>query len=202
MDSGYHKPVMLRECLEALNINPEGIYVDATFGGGGHSLVLLEKLKGDTLHGENGAPTSKALLEGVCYFFMDDKPKAREAMERARVFVEQQIRENPNDAPHHAQLGLIFAALHRKEDAIREGKRATELLPESKDAFDGPAITISLAQIYAWTGEADQALPLVERSLTTPAGITVPLLKIDPVWDPLRKDPRFQALIDKYSAKT
>jgi TolB-like protein/Flp pilus assembly protein TadD len=165
------------------------------------ALALLQKLKGDMLHGENGSPTPKALLEGICYFFTNDKAKAREAMERARVFVEQQVRENPNDAGHHAQLGMIFAALGRKEDAIQEGKRATELLPESKDAFDGPAMTIALAQIYTWTGEIDQALQLVEHSLNTPAGITAPVLKIDPVWDPLRKDPRFQALIDKYSAK-
>jgi TolB-like protein/Tfp pilus assembly protein PilF len=166
------------------------------------ALALLQKIKGETLHGENGSPTPKVLLEGICYFFMNDKAKAREAMERARVFVEQQVRENPNDAPHHAQLGLILAALGRKEDAIREGKRATELLPESKDAFDGPSMTIQLAQIYTWTDETDQALQLVEHSLNTPAGITAPLLKLDPVWDPIRKDPRFQALIDKYSAKT
>jgi TolB-like protein/Tfp pilus assembly protein PilF len=165
------------------------------------ALALLQKLKGDMLHGENGSPTPKALLEGICYFFTNDKAKAREAMERARVFVEQQVRENPNDAGHHAQLGVIFAALGRKEDAIQEGKRATELLPESKDAFDGPAMTIALAQIYTWTGEIDLALQLIEHSLNTPAGITAPPLKIDPVWDPLRKDPRFQALIDKYSAK-
>jgi TolB-like protein/Tfp pilus assembly protein PilF len=165
------------------------------------ALALLQKIKGETLHGENGSPTPKVLLEGICYFFMNDKAKAREAMERARVFVEQQVRENPNDAPHHAQLGLILAALGRKEDAIREGKRATELLPESKDAFDGPSMTIQLAQIYTWTDETDQALQLVEHSLNTPAGITAPLLKLDPVWDPIRKDPRFQALIDKYSAK-
>jgi TolB-like protein/Flp pilus assembly protein TadD len=165
------------------------------------ALALLEKLKGDMLHGENGSPSPKALLEGICYFFMNDKAKAREAMERARVVLEQQVRENPNDAGHHAQLGTIFAALGRRDDAIREGKRATELLPESKDAFDGPAMTIYLAQIYTWTGEANEALQLVEHSLTTPAGITVPLLKLDPVWDPVRKDPRFQSLIEKYSAK-
>ena len=100
------------------------------------------------------------------------------------------------------KLGMIYAALERKEDAIREGKRAVELLPESKDAFDGPALTLSLAQIYMFTGETDQALKLIEHSLNTPAGITAANLKIDPVWDPLRKDPRFQALIDKYGAKT
>jgi len=75
------------------------------------------------------------------------------------------------------------------------------LLPESQDAYDGPQITLALASIYACTGENDKALPLLDHLLQTPNGITVPLLKLDPVWDPLRKDPRFQALIDKYTTK-
>ncbi|HEV3393562.1 MAG TPA: hypothetical protein VG103_08670 [Chthoniobacterales bacterium] len=189
------------------DFDPEGMITEGRIGvfilerKFAEALAVLQKINGDILHGENGSPTSKGLLEGICYFFLNDKAKMRESMERARVFVEQQLRENPNDAGHHAQLGTIFAALGRKEDAILEGKRATELLPESKDAFDGPGMTIQLAQIYAWTGEFDQALQLIEHSLTTPAGITAALLKLDPVWDPLRKDPRFQALIDKYSAK-
>jgi serine/threonine-protein kinase len=165
------------------------------------ALALLQKFKGDTFHGENGTPTPKALLEGICYYFLNDKAKMREAFENARTFVERQVREMPNDAGRHAQLGMIYAALQRKEDAIREGKRAVELLPESKDALDGPGYTISLAQIYMFTDETDQALKLIEHSLNTPNGITAPILKIDPVWDPLRKDPRFHALIDKYGAK-
>ncbi len=165
------------------------------------ALALLQKFKGDTFHGDNGSPTCKAVLEGICYYFLKDKAKMREAFEKARTFVERQVRESPNDAGNHAQLGMIYAALERKEDAIREGKRAVELLPESKDALDGPEHTIQLAQIYMFTGETDQALKLIEHSLNTPNGITVPILKIDPVWDPIRKDPRFQALLEKYGAK-
>ncbi|MEP6604175.1 MAG: tetratricopeptide repeat protein [Spartobacteria bacterium] len=166
------------------------------------ALVLLQQFKGDTLHGENGTPRPKAIFEGICYYFLNDQAKMREAFERARIFVERQVRESPNDAGRHSQLGIIFAALGRKEDAIREGKRAVELLPESKDALDGPNMNIALAQIYMFTGETDAALKLVEHSLTTPAGVSIGSLTIDPVWDPLRKDPRFQALIDKYRAKS
>jgi hypothetical protein len=96
---------------------------------------------------------------------------------------------------------LILAALERKQEAIAEGKRAVELLPESRDAFDGPRITAALASIYALTGEADEALRLIDHLLGIPSGLTVPMLKLDPVWDPLRDDPRFQALIDRYAAK-
>jgi serine/threonine-protein kinase len=92
--------------------------------------------------------------------------------------------------------------LDQKQEAIAEGRRAVELLPESEDAFDGPQITAVLAQIYAWTGELDEAFRLLDHLLIVPNGLTVPILKLDPAWDPLRKDPRFQALIDKYRPKT
>jgi tetratricopeptide (TPR) repeat protein len=109
------------------------------------------------------------------------------------------LREAPEDAARHAQHGLILAALDRKQEAIAEGKRAVELQPESRDAFDGPQMTTALAQIYALTGESDEALRLIDHLLGIPSGLTVPMLKLDPIWDPLRNDPRFQALIDKYA---
>lgn len=188
--------------------DPDGMVTEARIGlcfyqrRFSEAIALLQKLPGETLHGENGVPFPKVTLEAICYFFIGDKEKARAAFEQAREFVEKQLREIPADASLHAQLGTIYAGLHQKEEALREGERAVELLPESKDAFVGPQITIGLGQIYVWTGELDKALALIERSLNTPAGITVPLLKIDPVWDPLRTDPRFQALLDKYGAKT
>ena len=113
------------------------------------------------------------------------------------------LREAPDDPARHGQHGLILAALGQKQEAIAEGKRAVELVPESQDAFDGPLGTAALAQIYAWTGEFDEAFRLLDHLLTVPThGLTVPMLKLDPAWDPLRKDPRFQALIDKYAAKS
>jgi hypothetical protein len=74
------------------------------------------------------------------------------------------------------------------------------LLPESQDAFDGPKITASLAEIYALTGESDEAFRLLDHLLQVPNGLTVHTIKLDPAWDPLRKDPRLQALIEKYAA--
>jgi tetratricopeptide (TPR) repeat protein len=112
------------------------------------------------------------------------------------------LREAPEDPARHGQHGLILAALGQKQEAITEGKRAVELLPESEDAFDGPRVTATLAQIYAWTEEFDEAFRLLDHLLVVPNGLTVPMLKLDPAWDALRNDPRFQALIDKYSPKT
>jgi TolB-like protein/Tfp pilus assembly protein PilF len=143
----------------------------------------------------------REFFEGAIYAFLDDKERARSAFEQARPVAEQSLREAPDDPFRHALLGQILAGLGEKEAAIAEGKRAVNLLPESKDALEGPKATLDLAKIYAWTGETDQALLLLDHSLSSPSGITVSSLKIDPVWDPLRRSPRFQALIDKYDSK-
>jgi TolB-like protein/Flp pilus assembly protein TadD len=158
------------------------------------ALQVIQQFREETLIGQITAPCPKAFLEGTLYLYQGDKAKAQAAFERARIVAEQLVRESPEDAGRHAMLGQIFARLGQKDAAIAEGKRAVELLPESQDAFDGPGVTAELAQIYAWTGELDQAFGLLNHLLTTPNGITVPILKLDPIWDPLRKDPRFEKL--------
>src|SRR5438445_69846 len=166
------------------------------------ALQVIQQFRGETLLVSASVTCPKASLEGTLYLYLDDQVDAHSAFERARIIAERLVRESPDDAARHGQLGLILAGLGTKDAAIAEGKRAVELLPESRDAFDGPEVTAVLAQIYAWTGEHDQAFGLLEHLLIVPNGITIPGLKLDPVWDPLRKDPRFQALIDKYSAKS
>jgi TolB-like protein/Flp pilus assembly protein TadD len=165
------------------------------------ALAVIEKFPGETLNAGTSAPWPKPLMQGIIHLLEGDKPKAQAEFEQARLVSEKLLREAPEDAARHAQHGLILAALDRKQEAIAEGKRAVELQPESRDAFDGPRITAALAQIYALTGESDEALRLIDHLLGVPAGLTVPMLKLDPIWDPLRNDPRFQSLIDKYAAK-
>jgi serine/threonine-protein kinase len=148
------------------------------------------------------APSPKAYLEGMIHLLQGDKNKAQAELEQARLVSEKLLREAPEDPARHAQYGLILAALGQKEEAIAEGKRAVEILPESQDALDGPQGTAALAEIYAWTGESDEAFRLLNHLLGIPNNLTVPMLKLDPAWDPLRKDPRFQALIDKYAVKS
>src|SRR6266403_1294569 len=166
------------------------------------ALQVVQQFRGETLATATTAPCPRALLEGTLYLYQGDKEKARIAYEHARTVAEKLVREAPQDSARHGQLGVVLAGLGQKEEAINEGKRAVELLPESQDAFDGPQGTASLAQIYAWTGEFDEAFRLLDHLLDVPNGLTVPMLKLEPMWDPLRKDPRFQALIDKYSPKT
>ena len=162
------------------------------------AFAVLNQVPQELIH-DGTAPVPKASLQGMLYLFQGDKTKAQAAFRRALPLAEQSLRESPNDAGRHIQLGFILTGLNRKEEAIAEGKRAVDLTPESADAFDGPQVTASLAQIYAWVGENDQALGLIDRSLQTPNGVTVSMLKLDPMWDPLRNDSRFQALVDKYA---
>src|SRR5438034_741107 len=158
------------------------------------AFAILNQLPQEVIH-DGTAPVPKASLEGMLYLFQGDKANAQAAFRRALPLAEQSLRESPNDAGRHIQLGFILTGLNRKEEAIAEGRRAVELTPESADAFDGPQVTAALAQIYAWVGEKDQALRLVDRLLQTPNGVTVAMLKLDPMWDPLRADPRFQRLV-------
>ena len=163
------------------------------------ALALVQKFPGETFNTDSSAPVPKASVEGTIHLLQGDQAAAQAEFEKARIVSETLLRDAPEDAARHAQLGLILAALGRKEEAIAEGKRAVELRPESQDAFDGPRCTAALAQIYAWTGEFDEAFRLLDHLLSVPNGLTVTILKIDPAWDSLRKEPRFQALIDKYA---
>jgi TolB-like protein len=165
------------------------------------ALQVVQQFRGETLLNTTTAPCPKAFLEGEIYRLQGDEAKARTAFEHARVVSDELLRTAPADAARHGQHGLILAALGQKQEAIAEGKRAVELLTESHDAFEGPQATGALAQIYAWTGESDEAFRLLDHLLAIPGGLTLPMFKLDPTWDPLRKDPRYQALIDKYSPK-
>jgi TolB-like protein/Tfp pilus assembly protein PilF len=164
------------------------------------ALELLEGFRGDTMFTTTTAPYPTAFAKGLIHLLQGDKTKARAEFEKAREISEKLLREAPGDAARHAQHGRILAALGQKQEAIAEGKRAVQLLPESQDALDGPQCTSALAEIYACTGEFDEAFRLLDHLFAIPCNLTVPMFKLDPAWDPLRKDPRYQALIDKYTA--
>ncbi|HJX25904.1 MAG TPA: hypothetical protein VJ252_07085, partial [Chthoniobacterales bacterium] len=146
--------------------------------------------------------TPKSFLEGCTALAQNDTSGARMKFEQTRPIFENDVKEAPLNADRHAYLGWLYAFTGRKEDAIREGRRAVELKPESKDAVDGAIMNCYLALIYARVGEKDLAFPLIERLLKTPgavdsvdSSITVNDLKFRWEWDPIRKDPRFDKLI-------
>src|SRR5438093_4150122 len=101
------------------------------------ALQALERYRGETMFTNTTAPSPKAFVEGMIYLLQGDKTKAQPEFEHARLVSEKLLREAPDDCARHGQHGLILAALGQKQEAIAEGKRAVELLPESQDALDG-----------------------------------------------------------------
>ncbi|PYK40536.1 MAG: hypothetical protein DME60_07845, partial [Verrucomicrobia bacterium] len=120
---------------------------------------------------------------------------AHAAFSAARVPQEEAVRARPDDGGALCVLGLIDAALGRKEEALREGRRAVDLLPLAKNALDGPDVLYSYAVICAWTGERDLAIEQLQALAKMPAGAHYGDLRLDPDWDPLRGDPRFEKIV-------
>ena len=138
---------------------------------------------------------SWALCLVQAYAFKGDAASVRTYAEEARKAYEEQLRAAPEDAGRRVALGLALAYLGRKEEAIREGERGTILVPLSKDADAGPYYQHQLARIYMLVGEPEKALDQLEPLLKIPYFLSPGWLKIDPNFDPLRKNPRFQKLV-------
>jgi tetratricopeptide (TPR) repeat protein len=143
----------------------------------------------------------KSLFLGRIYSEKGDELKAREYFAAALPVVEQAVAQLPLDAERRMTLARVYAGLNRKADAIREGKRACELLPESMDAVDGVDLTMRLAEIYMRVNDPEQALALLDHTLSIPAGPHVSQMRVAPLYDPLRNDPRFQKLLAKYEPR-
>ncbi|MFY9550815.1 MAG: protein kinase [Thermoanaerobaculia bacterium] len=129
------------------------------------------------------------------YALRGDAANVHTYAEEARKTFEEQRRATPNDAQRHVFLGLSLAYLGRKEEAIREGQRGVALLPMAKDAFTGAYFQHQLVRIYMLVGEPEKALDQLEPLLKIPYLLSPGWLKIDPNFDPLRNNPRFQKLV-------
>ncbi len=144
---------------------------------------------------------SRPFIEGVIARITNDSEAARVAFTAARREHEKVVEAQPNYGPPLCVLGLIDAALGRKEEALREGRRAVELLPVEKDAINGARMICYLAVIAAWAGEKDLACQQLEIAINPPAPVTYGQLKLWPFWDPLRGDPRFEKIVASLASK-
>jgi len=130
------------------------------------------------------------------YMYMGNKDLANKHYDEARSILESKIKERPQDARFHSSLAIAYAGLGRKEDAMREGKLAVELQPLNKEAMRRPHRIEDLARIYVMVGEHDKAINQLEDLLSIPGPFSIPLLQLDPAWDPLRNHPRFKKLVE------
>jgi serine/threonine protein kinase/Tfp pilus assembly protein PilF len=145
----------------------------------------------------NDVYCNAGFMEGVIARMEHDDEKTRSAFTLARVEQEKIVRAQPDFGPPWCVLGLIDAALGRKEEALREGRHATELLPVEKDALRGAALKKYMAMIAAWVGDKDLACQELNAIARPPSPITYGQLKLMPFWDPLRGDPRFEKLLEE-----
>ncbi|HEV7389321.1 MAG TPA: protein kinase [Gemmatimonadaceae bacterium] len=142
-----------------------------------------------------------ALLRAQTLELMGEPAAARSAYQVAKAFLEDSVKAHPKEARLHVALGLAYAGLHRRMDAMREARTATELVPLSIDSPNATAFIGGAIEVYAQLSEADSAFELIELLLSMPAGreISIPLLRLDPAFDNLRSDPRFEAVIARFS---
>ena len=143
---------------------------------------------------------SRAYAEGLLARIKGDAAAARAALTAARA-QEEAVRARPDDGQTFCLLGLIDAGLGRKEEALREGRRALELIPVAKDTNAGPQVLYFFAVICAWTGERDLAIEQLETLAKMPLGVSYGELRLDPHWDPLRGDPRFDKIVASLAPK-
>jgi TolB-like protein/Flp pilus assembly protein TadD len=140
---------------------------------------------------------SRSFCEGLAARARGDAAAAEKAFNATRIEMENLLRERPDHAEALCILGMSDAALGRKEDALREGRRAVEILPITKDANAGAEVARNLAITYAWTGEKDLAIKQLEELLPLYGPISYGQLRLHPWWDPLRDDPRFEKIVEE-----
>jgi serine/threonine-protein kinase len=160
---------------------------------------------GDTpFWGDSAVRLSRSFAEGLLARMTNDEARAQAAFTKARLEQEKIVQAQPGYGPSLCVLGLIDAALGRKEEALREGRRAIELLPVEKDSVTGRQMLVYFAMIAAWAGEKDTALQYLAANAQSPGAYLVAsygALKLLPFWDPLRGDPRFEKIVASLAPK-
>ena len=149
----------------------------------------------------DNVPLTGLFVEGLIERMTNDDAKARAVFAAARSEQEKAVQAQPNYGPAVCLLGLIDAGLGRKEEALREGRRAVELLPVEKDSLNGAALLKYLAITAAWVGEKDLACEELATAIRYPGCLSYGHLKLLPFWDPLRGDPRFEKIVASLAPK-
>jgi TolB-like protein/Tfp pilus assembly protein PilF/predicted Ser/Thr protein kinase len=201
----YYRKGTTEEARALVNTLPPGPWSNYL----GFMLEMADRDWKEALEKLDSFPQDDVELFALEYFYKDlgyafaysaqhDLMSLRRYADRARAALEKLVGENPGDPRYHSSLGLAYAYLGRKDEAIREGSQAVDLYPVSRDAFKGPTYVVNLARIYAITGDHEKAIDTLEYLLSIPAGYYISLRSIrkDPAWNPLREEPRFKKLVE------
>jgi TolB-like protein/class 3 adenylate cyclase/Tfp pilus assembly protein PilF len=156
---------------------------------------------GDNTFGDNAMQFSALVGRGLVARMANDQSKAQAAFSAARAEQEKVLQTHGNYGPAICTMGIIDAALGRKQEALQEAQRAIELLPVAKDALNGAEIIQFAAVIAAWVGEKDLALQELAKATQLPGSLSYGRLKLLPWWDPLRGDPRFEKIVASLAPK-
>jgi TolB-like protein/class 3 adenylate cyclase/Flp pilus assembly protein TadD len=159
------------------------------------------KAFGETPLTDYAVHLNPSVIDGILARMTKDEGKARLAFTAARTEQEKTVQAQPNYGPALCALGLIDAGLGRKEEALREGRRAVELLPVEKDAINGPLMIQYLAMIAGWVGDKDLACEQLAIAIRPASTVSYGQLKLLPFWDPLRGDPRFERIVASLAPK-
>ncbi|MGH8004127.1 MAG: protein kinase domain-containing protein, partial [Limisphaerales bacterium] len=176
--------------VDAAELNDRWVRLDVMDG---HYLQALSRLGGPEVY--NNDSVYYYLDKAEVYGLAARAEQARTCYDSARILLENQLQTEFENEELHSQLGIAYAGLGRKEKAIQEGKKGVELVPMSKDAWNGPLNRITLARIYTMTGEYDAALKEIAYLLSIPSELHISSLRLEPIWAPLKNHPRFQKLI-------
>ena len=137
------------------------------------------------------------LVKAHVYGLMHQPQKEHVYYDSARIIMEERVKKQPDDSRFHSSLGIAYAGLGRRGDALREGTLATDQLPISKEAYRGAYRVLDLARIYTMVGDQDSAIQQIAFLLSIPSMTSKPLFRLDPTWMSLRDNPKFQQLVEE-----
>ena len=166
------------------------------------ALQRLDLVASDTMLDNQYDRFPTDLVRARVLLLQGHRDEARRRFDAAREMLERWAHDRPHDERLHSALGIVYAGLGRKDDALRAGRRGMELLPIEKEAMRGSTRGIEMALIYTMTGETRQAIDQLEFLLSRPGLLSKAWLRVDPFWDPLRGDPRFAQLVKQTPPKT